>query len=137
IAQYRPDPAETNLLWIISHPDRIDADFVRAFDVVFCASDVIAERVRRLAPEARVAVLLQCTDTSVFFPDPTVAKDIDIAFVGNSRKVYRDAVRFAVEEGFDVAIWGTRWEPFVDRRFIRGASLTTEEVADIYRRARV
>jgi glycosyltransferase involved in cell wall biosynthesis len=136
-AQYRPDPAQTNVLWIISHPDRVDADFVRGFDVVFCASDVIAERVRRLAPETRVAVLLQCTDTTVFFPDPTVAKDIDVAFVGNSRKVYRDAVRFAVEEGFDVAIWGTRWEPFVDRRFICGASLTTEEVADVYRRARV
>ncbi len=137
IAQYRPDPAQTNVLWIISHPDRIDADFVRSFDVVLCASDVIAERVRQLAPETRVAVLPQCTDTSVFFPDPTVAKDIDVVFVGNSRKVYRDAVRFAVEEGFDVAIWGTRWEPFVDRRYIRGASLTTEEVADVYRRAKV
>ena len=120
IWQYRPAPGTASILWIISHPEEIDAEFLSAYDTVFCASDAIAARVRALAPGARVATLPQCTDTTVFFPDAAINRDIDIAFVGNSRRIYRDAVRFAVEEGFDVAIWGTRWESFVDRRFIRG-----------------
>ena len=137
ITQYQPEPGATNILWIISHPEDIGADFLRAYDVVFCASESVAARARRLAPGVRVATLLQCTDPAVFSPDPAVVRDIDIAFVGNSRRVYRDAIRFAVEEGFDVAIWGTRWEEFVDRRYIHGTSLTTYEVADVYRRAKV
>lgn len=137
IAPYTPVPGMTNILWIISHPEAIDPELLRAYDIVFCASDIIAERVRGLAPGREVATLHQCTDPSVFAPDERVARDIDIAFVGNSRRVYRDAVRFAVEEGFDVAIWGTRWEEFVDRRYIRGSSLGTHEVADVYRRSKV
>ncbi len=137
ITPYQPEPGRTNILWIISHPEDIAADLLRAYDIVFCASEPVAERARRLAPDARVATLQQCTDPAVFSPDPAVARDIDVVFVGNSRRVYRDAVRFAVEEGFDVAIWGTRWEKFVDRRHIRGTSLTTREVAGVYRRAKV
>lgn len=137
IAPYAPTPGMINLLWIISHPDGIEAPYIRAYDAVFCASDLITERIRALAPERPVATLHQCTDPSIFAPDAGIARDIDIAFVGNSRRIYRDAVRFAVEEGFDVAIWGTRWEPFVDARYIRGTSLTSHEVADVYRRAKV
>jgi hypothetical protein len=137
IAQYTPTPGKTNILWIISHPAVIDADVLRTYDVAFCASDITAERVRSLAPGIDVATLHQCTDPAVFAPDAGVPRDIEIAFVGNSRRVYRDAVRFAVEEGFDLAIWGTRWEQFVDPRHIRGTSLGTHEVADVYRRAKV
>ncbi|HET7715082.1 MAG TPA: glycosyltransferase [Bauldia sp.] len=137
IRKYEPDPRHLNLLWIISHPDLIDPDFLYGFDHVFCASDPIADRVRQLAPEVRAETLLQCTDTRVFHPDDRVPRDLGVVFVGNSRKVYREAVRLAVDEGFDVAIWGTLWESFVDRRHIRGQSLTNSEVADVYRRATV
>ena len=135
--KYKPDERHLNVLWIISHADLIDADFLYGFDYIFAASETIAERVRALAPEIRVETLLQCTDTSVFFPDAAVERDLDVAFVGNSRRVYREAVQYAVEEGFEVAVWGTRWEPFIAARHIRGQSLTGPEVADVYRRARV
>lgn len=123
--------------WIISHADLIDADFLYGFDYVFAASEAIAARARALAPEVRVETLLQCTDTTVFFPDPAVERDLEVVFVGNSRRIYRDAVKYAVEEGFDVSVWGTRWEPFIDRGFIKGQSLNGQEVADVYRRAKV
>ncbi|MCB1500207.1 MAG: glycosyltransferase [Bauldia sp.] len=135
--KYRPDERHLNILWIISHADLIDADFLYGFDYVFAASDAIAERARALAPEVKVETLPQCTDTTVFFPDPATARDLEVVFVGNSRRIYREAVKFAVEEGFDVSVWGTRWEPFIDRKFIKGQSLNGQEVADVYRRAKV
>jgi glycosyltransferase involved in cell wall biosynthesis len=135
--KYKPDPKRINILWIISHTDLIDQEFLERFDYIFCASDLVAQRARSLVPDIRVETLHQCTDIQVFFPDDSTKKDIDVAFVGNSRRVYRDAVRYAVEMGLNVAVWGTKWEEFIDKKYIKGQSLSSSAVADVYRRSKV
>lgn len=135
--KYKPDPKHINILWVISHTDLIDKEFLEGFDYVFCASKPVTDLARGMVPDIQVETLHQCTDLQVFVPDNDVKKDIDVAFIGNSRRIYRDAVRFAVQSGVKVAIWGTKWEAFVDKSLIRGQSLSSHEVADVYRRAKV
>lgn len=134
---HTPDPDSINLLWIISHPDLVTAEFLNAYDLIFVASERFAEHCRTLAPQRRVVYLPQATDLDTFHPLPGEPMQHSVAFVGNSRRVYRPAVRHAVANGFDLAVWGTRWEPFIDARHIRGQSLGTAQVAEVYRRARV
>jgi glycosyltransferase involved in cell wall biosynthesis len=135
--KYKPDPKRINILWVISHTDLIDREFLESFDYIFCASDAVALRARAMVPDIHVETLHQCTDLQVFFPDGSTHKDIDVAFVGNSRRIYRDAVRYAVEMGLNVSVWGTKWEEFIDKKFIKGQALSSTAVAEVYRRSKV
>ena len=135
--EYEPDPESLNILWIISHVDKVNRKQLIKYDYIFCASRQVAARATELAPEIKCEVLHQCTDTQVFYPDPSIGRDIDVLFVGNSRRIYRDSVRFAIESGVDLKVWGTKWEQFIPKHHIQAQSIHSDEVANLYRRARV
>src|SRR5699024_12168554 len=44
---YRVNPAHTNVMWVISHPDEVTTSELREFDAVFGASPRWCERVSR------------------------------------------------------------------------------------------
>lgn len=130
-----PQPGRVNLLWVISHPDLVHPAEVRAYDAAFAAGDSWARRMSELA-DTPVETLLQCTDPDRFHPDvaqPDTGEPV--LFVGNSRNVFRPSVRDAIAAGVDVAIYGTLWERFVDRRLVRGEYYPNEDVAVAYRSA--
>ncbi|MDD2608882.1 MAG: glycosyltransferase [Giesbergeria sp.] len=135
--EYEPDPYSLNIIWIISHVDKINAVQLKKYDYVFCASKKTEDLVRQLVPEIKTEVLHQCTDHKVFFPDDTVSKDIDVLFVGNSRRIYRDSVKYAVESNVDLHVWGTKWEQFIPKNYIKGQSIASDEVANLYRRSKI
>ena len=97
-----PRPGLLNVEWIISHPDMITPDEVAGFDLVYAASTSWSERVSR-EWGTPVTQLLQCTDTRWFHPD-RAEPDTGPAllFVGNSRGIYRYAVRSALAIGADL-----------------------------------
>jgi glycosyltransferase involved in cell wall biosynthesis len=132
-----PQPGRVNLLWVISHPDMVDVDEIRPYDGVFAAGAPWAERMSEEL-EQPVETLLQCTDPQRFHPrvaEPDTGEPV--LFIGNSRKVFRPIVRDAINAGVDVAVYGTLWEGFLDRRFIRGRYFPNEKVAAAYRSAGV
>lgn len=135
--KYKPNPKHINILWIISHVDLINREFLIGFDYIFCASEKVTKKVSDLVPQIKVQTLPQCTNTGTFYPQDNVQKDLDIVFVGNSRRIYRKAVKYCIENGFDISIWGRKWEQFVDKKYIKGQSLSSNEVANIYRRAKI
>ena len=135
--KYKPDPYHINLLWIISHPELIDDLFLQNFDIIFSASKPLTDSIKSKFPQHIVEFLPQCTDDSIFFPDKETAKEYPATFVGNSRRVYRNAIKYAVENSRDVKIWGTKWEMFIDTKYIVSQSLPSTEVANIYRRSNI
>jgi glycosyltransferase involved in cell wall biosynthesis len=133
----RPDEDRINLLWIISHPDDVGVDELREYDGVFAASTPWAERVSADLGVA-VAPLLQCTDPAVFYPGvATPDTGAPVLFIGNSRKVFRPVVRYPVEAGIDVHVYGSGWAPFIPEELVRARSLSNDEVARHYRSASV
>lgn len=132
-----PRPGLLNVEWIISHPDMISPDEVAAYDLVYAASTSWSARMSR-EWGTPIRSLLQCTDTRWFHPDraePDTGPDL--LFVGNSRGVYRYAVRSALAVGADLTLHGNDWTEFVDREQIASGGVANEEVGALYASAGV
>ncbi|HET6621036.1 MAG TPA: glycosyltransferase [Dongiaceae bacterium] len=128
-------PGRPAIMWVISHPDLVGVEELREYDHVFVASGSLARRWSREAG-VDVAPLLQCTDRTLFFPDPSDApRNRDILFVGNSRNVFRPAVQAAIEAGLAPAVYGTRWDSLIDPRHIKGTTIPNAAVGELYRKA--
>ena len=137
LSRYRPKPGQINLMWNISHPDKIQDDEYEDFDHVFVASRPhAADLARRVRPP--VSALLQCTDPYVFYPDPNPAVPAEeLLFVGNSRKQYREAVRFAVQAEMPIGVYGTFWSMFIPASYIRGEYIENSVLRQYYSRATI
>ncbi|NYE34933.1 hypothetical protein F4692_000037 [Nocardioides cavernae] len=132
-----PRPGLLNVEWIISHPDMIAPDEVAAFDLVYAASTSWSARMTR-EWGTTIRPLLQCTDTRWFHPDraePDTGPAV--LFVGNSRGVYRYAVRSALAIGADLTLHGNDWTEFVERDQIASGGVDNREVGALYASAGV
>ena len=128
----RPGPA-TWMLWVISHPELVDADEAAAYDRVFAASNHWSK-----AKELGVIPLLQATNPERFSPAAGSPDSGDrILFVGSTRGEYRPIVRDAVASGADLAIYGVGWEEFLPAHRIRGEFLPNAQLPAAYASAGV
>ena len=136
VSAYEPDPRHVNLLWVISHPEQVTTDEAFEFDHVFAASEPWAgEFTGQLG--APVEALLQCVDPARFRPvEPDPARRHRVLFVGNARGV-RPSVAAARDAGFDVAVYGLRWEGLLPPGWWRGGYVPNEELPSLYRAAGV
>jgi hypothetical protein len=127
-----PRPGLLNVEWIISHPDMITPDEVADFDLVYAASTSWSARMSR-EWGTPIEPLLQCTDTRWFHPD-RAEPDTGPAllFVGNSRGIYRYAVRSALAIGADLTLHGNDWTEFVERDQIASGGVDNREVGVLY-----
>jgi GT2 family glycosyltransferase len=125
-----------NLMWLISHPDRVGAADYVGWDRVYAASRPYAEKLAATGVPA--APLLQATDPGVFHPalaEPDSGHDV--LFVGNSRNEKRWMVMAAVEQKLPLRVFGNGWEQFIPEDFISGHYLPNAEVGAAYRAARL
>ena len=141
---YEPRPGRINVLWVISHPDLVSYDEYARYDLIYVASQAYATFLNHILPlspdRPRLARLLwQCTDTRRF---PWVerkaseAGDEPALFVGNSRKQYREIVRWAIEAGLPLRIFGTLWDDFVARDYVCATNLDNKALHHHYGTAR-
>jgi spore maturation protein CgeB len=128
---YRPKPGQLNVLWSISHPEKLTGTECDAFDLICVASERFAERLRRQT-RTRVEVLEQATDPQVFFPDSDPAFAHELVFVGNSRAVRRRLLSDLLPTDRDLAVWGTRWDGLIDARYVAGEFLPQDDVRKTY-----
>ncbi|MGB3559429.1 MAG: tetratricopeptide repeat protein, partial [Geitlerinemataceae cyanobacterium] len=134
---YNPKPHHINIMWNISHPDKISVHEYEQYDHVFVASQQYAEK---LSKELTVPVqtLLQCTDPDLFYPDEEGDEEVgEVLFVGNSRKVYRKIVRDAIESGLSVDVYGTNWDFFLPPGYTKGEHIPNQVLRRYYTRCGV
>lgn len=115
LEQVAPDEGKVNLLWVISHPDEVDAAEAARHQAVFAASPSWAEQ-RTADWGLPVTPLLQCTEPEFFHPGRTLDGAADgagdgVLFIGNARRgLHRPVVEWAAEAGVQPRIYGTGWE---------------------------
>lgn len=102
----------TWLLWVISHPELVEADEPAQYDAVFAAS-------QRWPGDDRFGVsiqpLLQATDPGRFNPAAGAPDTgVPVLFVGSTRGEYRPLVRAAIEVGAPVQVFGVGWAEYLD-----------------------
>lgn len=130
------NPQQINVLWVISHPERVTMREVVGYDAVFAASDELAQRFAR-ALGRPVERLLQCTDQHRFRPvAPDLTRRHEVLFVGNARGV-RHSVASALEVGIVPTVYGLRWDGLLPDGAWAGKYLPNEELPATYRAAGV
>jgi glycosyltransferase involved in cell wall biosynthesis len=128
----RRTPGQAHVLWIISHPETVEASECDEADLVLVASVRFAESLRART-RTPVEVFLQATDANRFRPGPAVPEHThDVAIVAKSRDVFRSAVADAVAAGLRPAIYGSGWEPFVDPALVVSEYVSNDELPNVY-----
>ncbi len=125
------DRSRINLMWIISHPDRIPDEEYEDYDHIFVASDIYAAELRDRGLES-VSVLHQATDSTLFYLDPDITREPSCLFVGNSRREYRTMVKWCIETDVPLALYGGGWEGILPSGMVRGTSIGNAELPDFY-----
>jgi GT2 family glycosyltransferase len=130
-------PAQTNIVWVISHPSELAPGELDAADLVLAASVPLAEHLatRTSSP---VQALHQAADARTLQPgpvDPTVASVV--LFIGNTRSVPRPAVLGAIDAGLDLTLIGSGWERYVDPQRVLMGSVPNVDLGRWYRSAGV
>ncbi len=135
LSAYTLKPHHINIMWNISHPDKIGREEYNAYDYVFVASEPWAEHVKAQTHFPVVRALLQCTDHEVFRPIPPKERaryKTELLFVGNSRNEFRTAVKHSLSCGLRPAIYGKGWARFVDSALIRGENIPNDKLHKYY-----
>ncbi len=126
------DPGKINMMWMISHPDRIpDAEF-SGYDHVAVASDIYARALRE-AGLAEARVLHQATDARLF--GAHVQNDARMhacLFVGNSRREYRTMVKWCIQKNVPLELYGGGWEGILPHGSVRAQSVANTDLAEYY-----
>lgn len=132
---YVPRPTQISLFWGISHPDTVPLQEYDAYQGVFIASRSYAEFLEMLLRRP-VHTMWQSTDNKRFFPPPEPSAAPSSSpqgiFIGNSRREYRQIVRWAVEAGLPLEVIGQDWEAYLPKGMIRAANAPNKELAALY-----
>jgi hypothetical protein len=132
LRRVRRTPGQAHVLWVISHPESVTGEECDDADLVLVASSRFADELRAHT-STPVEVMLQATDTDRFHPVPAAPEHAhDVAVVAKSRDVFRPAVAAAVAEGLRPAIYGSGWEPFVDRELLVRDYVANDELPVVY-----
>lgn len=119
--------------WVISHPDRVEAEALAGLAGVFVASERFAAALREQGVDART--LHQCTDPQRFRPTPGGPAH-DLLFVGNSRGVRRrilDDLPADIASRHDLAVYGYGWsEDLLDPAALRGDHVPNDDLPAFY-----
>ncbi|MDB2407836.1 glycosyltransferase, partial [Jannaschia sp.] len=117
---------------LISHPDRVtDAEYA-GYDHVFVASDIYAKHLRKRGL-THVEVLHQATDATLFGTvQPPETRRAAPVFVGNSRREYRTMVKWCVERGVPLDLYGGGWDGVLPPGYLRARSVSNADLPALY-----
>ena len=132
---YEPRPGQMSFLWNISHPDQVGFDEYDRYSRVYAASESHAALLAHIV-RPPVAAMLQATDRERFHPRDDVPSS-DVVFVGNSRGVDRDIVRWAIEAGRPPVIFGDGWEGRVPPELVQAKNIDNRDLGALYASAGV
>ena len=125
------------MLWIISHPDRLEPGECDEYDLVASASQQHAEQLSSELGRP-VHFLPQATDADTFKIGP---QDVDfetsVLYVGNARWPARRAPRWLMRNGRPFHMYGKNWDNYPEGRFVRSDYIPNQELAAAYRSAGV
>lgn len=144
LSKYSPKNHHFNIMWNISHPDKVSLDEYNQYDHVFISSKKWTDEIKRQV-KVPVEYMLQCTDTSLFHKDVDEDCKTDLLFVGNSRKIYRKIIsdylnvrnQIAVttnknNANLSLSVYGTLWDGIIDDDYIKGNHIPNKQLHKYY-----
>ncbi len=138
LSEYKPRKDQINIMWNISHPDKISDSEYDGYDLVFVASSLYAKSLQERLPQSNIKPLLQCTDARRFFFEPQAdTEEHEVLFVGNSRRIYRDVVKHSINCNLPISVYGGLWQDLIPKEYIKGENVPNTELRKFYRDANI
>jgi len=134
---YEPIENQCNFMWLISHPESVTVNEMEQYQHCFIASDFHYKKLEAQGVE-NISMLPQCTDTDLFHPlHNNKPKEEALLFVGNSRNVYRKSVKYAIELGMPIHVYGAGWKQFIPTKYIKAEFVPNEKLNELYNRYQI
>ncbi len=131
LSPYVPKPGQFNVLWCISHPEKLTVDECESYNLVCAASERFASDLGKRV-RVPVCVLDQATDPRVFYPEENARYDHELVFVANSRKVMRRVMSDLLPTERGLAVYGTNWRGLIDDHYIVAEHVPNDELHKVY-----
>lgn len=137
---YHPDrrvPGRLNVMWLVSHPENVPDEVAGRYDLILVDSVPLAEEMKGRTM-ARIEPFIVTADTDLFYRDDSPAV-YDRVFVGHTRGINRDCVKWCSDHKIELDVWGGGWEKYYkDDPYIRlHGTVSYDETAEIYRKSRI
>ncbi len=136
LSKYEPKVHQLNLMWNISHPDKISIHEYEQYDHIFIASFKHTEFLKSLVQKP-ISTLLQCTDPEVFTLEKNNSLCHEFLFVGNSRGIYREIIKDCISNNIEPSVYGGQWDNFIPKKYIKGTFIDNNELYKHYASAGV
>jgi GT2 family glycosyltransferase len=125
---------QLNVLWGISHPERLTPELAAAHDLVYMASDRFAERL--VAAGVPATPLHQATDPARFRP-MAGGPSHELLYVANARPGRR-IPRDLLPTKHEFAVYGRRWTPeLMEPRYVVDTGIPNADLARYYAAASI
>ena len=134
LSRYTTKSHQINIMWNISHPNKVTIKEYNEYDKVYIASEYWANKISEQV-SIPVETMLQCTDPEIFYkPNQEEKKKYKqpLLFVGNSRKIYRKIIQDLLPTEHDLAIYGNHWDNLVPANYIKGKHLSNKKLYQYY-----
>ena len=140
VRDYHPDrrvKGRVNVMWLVCHPENVPKEVADKYDLILVDSWSLAESMKG-GSLAEIEPFIVTADTELFYRDNSPAL-YDRVFVGNTRGVNRNCVKWCSDNKIELDVWGGGWEKYYkDDPYIHlHGIIPYAETADIYRKAKI
>lgn len=129
----KTDPSKINIMWLISHPDRVTEEEYDDYDHIAVASDMFATSLQQRGLP-NVSVLHQATDHTHFNTNTEDERIQRCLFVGSSRREYRRMIRWCIEQDVPLDLYGGGWDGIIPADLLRATSISNADLPGFYAR---
>ncbi len=136
VSLYEAKPIHYNILWNISHPNRVSVGELERYDQVYIASEYWAEKISQLV-DVPVDSLLQCTNPDKFYREVNKDYETELLFVGNSRRVYRKILQDLLPTDYQLDVYGNEWDGIIDKKYIKATYIPNNKLNQVYSSTKV
>lgn len=131
------DNKKLNIIYLMSRSKDVKNDELSMYDIIICASMKYTKRLRHKGYN-NVHFLPQFTNPKRFYFEKNEKFQNDILFVGNAyHNTFRPAVKYAVECGIPISIYGKFWKNIVDSNLIKGLYIDNNDLHKYYSNAKI
>ncbi|MBQ6440539.1 MAG: hypothetical protein IJJ06_10575 [Mogibacterium sp.] len=127
----------TNVMWLVCHPENLSKEAADRYDLILVDSGPLAEEMRG-GYMAETEPFIVTADTDLFYRDDSPA-EYERVFVGHTRGVNRNCVKWCSDNKIELDVWGGGWEKYYkDDPYIHlHGIISYDETAEIYRKAKI
>ncbi len=124
--------------WFISHPELYEIAELVEFGNIAISSKIFKKKIEDLRSEVNDTKPLYIPQFSTIKSPETPPEILcDFIFIGNTRNIYRESVKYAIKSGLDVRVIGSGWDKYISKKYILKNLVSNSELGSAYALGRV